>query len=388
MLVACAVTPVFNVLTDRASLRAAVQGLIDAVLITLLVGGYLLFVRDGWLRPRFRRLGFWADLSLSSAIVLALFLGGRAAGQVVTTLDPRRALASFTDAHLVYALPFFVVVAVAMQFVLQMNRMIGTNILGYFAAGTYHRPKAEERIFLFLDLEGSTQLAERLGSARYFELFRRFVDDLTEPVLETRGEIYQYAGDEVVVTWPLQTGVEAANCVRCFFGIRAAVARHAARYEHEFGVVPRFRGGLHGGTVTGGELGDLRQQIVFVGDILNTAARLEDYAKRMGLDLVASGAVLERLALPPGVEETRCGELALRGKTTPVAAHSLTGPRSDHPGPCAAAVSSRRESDGQRGGEQAAVGVVAERVERFGRDPPTPPRPPRGRARLPSRAGA
>jgi adenylate cyclase len=203
--------------------------------------------------------------------------------------------------------------------------MIGANVLGYFMAGVYSRPKEEERIFLFLDLEGSTQLAERLGSARYFELLRRIVDDLTEPVLEAEGEIYQYAGDEVVITWPIEAGMRAANCVRCFFGIRAAVARHAARYERDFGVVPRFRGGLHGGTVTAGELGDLRQQIVFVGDILNTAARLEEYAKRTGLDLVASGALLDRLVLPPGIEATRYGELALRGKQVSVAAYSLTG---------------------------------------------------------------
>jgi adenylate cyclase len=318
------VTPVFTALTDRPTLGGALQGLIDGVIVTLLVGGYLLFVRDDWARAWYRRLGFAADLALSSAIVLALFLVGRALGQLVTTLDPWRALASFGDAHLAYALPFFVLLAVTVQFGLQMNRMIGANILGYFAAGTYHRPKAEERLFLFLDLEGSTQLAERLGSARYFELLRRFVDDLTEPVLETGGEIYQYAGDEVVVTWRMDTGIRAANCVRCFFGIRAAVARHADRYEAEFGVVPRFRGGLHGGLVTGGELGDLRQQIVFVGDILNTAARLEDYAKRMSLDLVASDAVLDRLTLPPGVAEKRCGELALRGKAAPVGAYSLT----------------------------------------------------------------
>ena len=324
MLVACAVTPLFNVLTDRPTLGAALQGLLDAAIITLLVGGYLLFVRDGWLRPWFRRLGFWIELSLSSAIVLVLFLIGRAAGQVTTTGDVRRLLASLGDAHLVYALPFFVVVAVGIQFVLQMNRMIGANVLRYFLAGTYQRPRADERIFLFLDLEGSTQLAERLGSARYFELLRRFVDDLTEPVLETKAEIYQYAGDEVVLTWPMDTGVRAANCVRCFFEIRATVARHAARYEREFGMVPRFQGGLHGGTVTGGELGDLRQQIVFVGDILNTAARLQDYAKRMGLDLAVSGAMLERLALPPGIKESRCGEVALRGKAAPVTAHSLT----------------------------------------------------------------
>ena len=324
MAVACIVTPVFNVLTSEASVRSAIRGVVDGMLITLLVGGYLFFVRDGRLRPWFQRLGFWTDLLLSSAIVLALFLVGRALGQVVTTFEPRRFVTSFTDAHLIYAVPFFVVLAVTIQFVFQMNRMVGANVLGYFMAGVYRHPKAEERIFLFLDLEGSTRLAEELGSARYFELLRRFVDDLTEPILRSGGEIYQYAGDEVLTTWPMEAGLRHANCVRCFFDIRATVDGNAARYEREFGAVPRFRGGLHGGTVTGGELGDLRQQIVFVGDILNTAARLEEYAKRSSLDLVVSGSLLQRLILPPGIVATHRGDLALRGKEALVTAYSLS----------------------------------------------------------------
>jgi adenylate cyclase len=324
MVVVCAITPVFNVLTSEASVRSALQGFVDGIIITLLVGGYLMFVRDGRWRPRFRRLSFVSDLALSSVIVLTLFLVGRAAGLVATSLDPRRFVTGFADAHLAYAMPYFVLLAVVVQFVLQMNRIIGANVLRYFVAGVYHRPKLEDRIFLFLDLEGSTQLAERLGSVRYFELLRHFVDDLTEPVLETGGEIYQYAGDEVVVTWRTEAGVRAANCVRCFFGIRAAVTDHARRYERDFGIVPRFRGGMHGGTVTAGELGDLRQQIVFVGDILNTAARLEEYAKRARLDLVVSDALLKRMALPPYVAAAPCGDLALRGKEGPVTAYSLT----------------------------------------------------------------
>lgn len=326
MIVVCAITPIFNVLTSERSARSALQGFLDGIVITLLVGGYLMFVRDGRWRPWFRRLGFVTDLVLSSVIVLTLFLVGRAAGLMATSLDPRRFLTSFTDAHLAYAMPYFVVVAVAVQFVLQMNRLIGANVLRYFVAGVYHRPKLEDRIFLFLDLEGSTQLAERLGSVRYFHLLRHFVDDLTEPVLEAGGEIYQYAGDEVVVTWRTDAGVRAANCVRCFFGIRAAVTGHATRYERDFGVVPRFRGGLHGGTVTAGELGDLRQQIVFVGDILNTAARLEEYAKRARLDLVVSDVLLKRIVLPPDITAVPCGDLVLRGKEGPVSAYSVSGP--------------------------------------------------------------
>jgi hypothetical protein len=136
------IAPVFNVLTDEASLGSALQGALDSVLISLLVGGYLLFVRDGWGRAWFRRLGFWTDLALSSAIVLALFLVGRAAGLTATSLRPERFLTSFTDRHLLYGVPFFAVLAVTVQFVLQMNRVIGANVLGYFMAGVRLRRAA------------------------------------------------------------------------------------------------------------------------------------------------------------------------------------------------------------------------------------------------------
>src|SRR5262245_5819637 len=158
-------TPVFNLVTSEASVTSAVQGAFDGAFISCLVAGYLFFVRDGAARRWFRELGFWPDLFLSSAIVLALFLVGRAIGQVVVRGEPRRFLTSFADSHLAYALPYFVAVVLAVNFFLQLNRMIGANVLGYFVAGVYRRPKAEERVFLFIDLEGSTPLAERLGSA-------------------------------------------------------------------------------------------------------------------------------------------------------------------------------------------------------------------------------
>jgi len=135
VLVASSITPVFNALTGESSLRAMFQGVVDAGVVSLLVGSYLLFVRDGRLRLWFRQLGLWTDLALSSSIALALFLVGRATGHVLTSLDPKRFLSSFTEPHLLYALPFFAAAAVTIQFLLQMNRMIGANVLGYFAAG-------------------------------------------------------------------------------------------------------------------------------------------------------------------------------------------------------------------------------------------------------------
>lgn len=91
-MVVCAVTPIFNVLTSEASLGAAAQGVMDGFLVCVLVGGYLLFVRDGRLRPWFRRLTFATDLAISTPIVVAMFMIGRGMGHVVTSL--------FTEAHL------------------------------------------------------------------------------------------------------------------------------------------------------------------------------------------------------------------------------------------------------------------------------------------------
>ena len=162
MLVTCVVTPVFNVLTIQPTFRSAIQGVVDGEVIPVLMGGYLMFVRDGVLREWFRRFSFGANVAFSGTIVLALFLVGRAAGQVVTTGDARRFIMSFADAHLVYALPFFIVVAFAIQFLLQMNRMVGANVLRYFVAGVYHRPRTEERIFLFLDLVASGAVLDHL----------------------------------------------------------------------------------------------------------------------------------------------------------------------------------------------------------------------------------
>ena len=160
--VACVIVPAFNVVTSQASVRSAIQGLVDAVLITNLVGGYLIFVRDGRARGWFRELGFWADLMLSSTLVLVLFLAGRALGQVVTTLEPRRFVTSLTEHHLLYALPFFAVVAITMQFVVQMNRIIGANCwaTSWPAFTTGRRPRSA----YFCSLISKTQLSLLNGS--------------------------------------------------------------------------------------------------------------------------------------------------------------------------------------------------------------------------------
>ena len=97
---------------------------------------------------------------------------------------------------------------------------------------------------------------------------------------EHGGEIHAYIGDEVIITWPYESGIERARCVRCFFALKSVLDGHTEVYEKLFGVRPKIRAGLHGGSVIVSECGDTKKSIVYFGDTMNTAARLEGEAKR------------------------------------------------------------------------------------------------------------
>ena len=76
--------------------------------------------------------------------------------------------------------------------------------------------------------------------------------------------------------------------------------------------------GIHCGEVVAGEIGDQRRQIVFVGDVVNTAARIEAQAKAQGRGLMVSEALFSRADLPTGVVATQLGNFPLKGKADPV----------------------------------------------------------------------
>ena len=86
-------------------------------------------------------------------------------------------------------------------FVMAVNKLLGQNVLLSFVTGRYYRPRLEDRVLLFIDMEGSTGLAERLGPLAFHRLLNRFVTDLTDPIVAARGEIYSYVGDELIATW-------------------------------------------------------------------------------------------------------------------------------------------------------------------------------------------
>ena len=206
-------------------------------------------------------------------------------------------------------------IALVLNVIFVLRALLGTGTFPALLIGRYYRPRRQERIVLFLDLVGSTQLAERLGDAEFHHFLNLVFYDLTEPVLETGGEIYRYIGDEMIVSWPLRRGLRNAACIICLFSMDEALEQRAEDYVSRFGAAPRLRAALHAGSLVIGEMGDYKREIVLLGDTMNTAARIEEACRTTGHDYIASGAIVHALAsLPPGVAAIDLGVIPLRGK--------------------------------------------------------------------------
>jgi adenylate cyclase len=201
------------------------------------------------------------------------------------------------------------------QFMLQVNDKFGPGVLWKLLTGKYYHPRDEERVFMFLDLRSSTEIAERIGHKRFFELLRELFQDITQPVIESFGDIYQYVGDEVVITWPIERGFRDGNCIECFFRIERALAARAGDYVARFGVAPEFKAGLHVGEATVGEIGVIKKDIVYSGDVLNTTSRIQEECNRHRVRLLASSDLLRRMRVEPAYPSVPIGEIRLKGKS-------------------------------------------------------------------------
>ena len=85
----------------------------------------------------------------------------------------------------------------------ELIRLVGSRVLFNIALGRYRSPVREARVLMFLDLAGSTSLAESMGELRVQGLLTRFFYDIDAAIVAHGGEVHAYVGDEVIVTWPL-----------------------------------------------------------------------------------------------------------------------------------------------------------------------------------------
>lgn len=212
----------------------------------------------------------------------------------------------------------FIVIATLIVFMI--NDKYGPGVFPDYLMGRYFHPKNERRIFMFADIKDATTIAENLGEEKYFNFLKDFFRDIAPAIVQTRGEVYQYVGDEVVISWKMKNGLKKGNTLQCYFSMRKIIKFKAPRYIRKYGVAPTFKVGIHSGPIMVGEVGQIKREIVFSGDVLNTAARIAGACNDLGVEILASKSFADiAIELPKKVTVHDMGEETLKGKAEDMA---------------------------------------------------------------------
>ncbi len=281
---------------------------------------------------RMRKRSFGAIIAIRSALYIAAFLF---AGFIIYLVyDVFNILSEkqwqetfnyFTPVYLLSIITYFVVAILFINFILQVNRKFGPGNLLKLTTGKYCTPKIENRIFMFMDLKGSTSIAEKLGHQKYSELMQNCFHDLTDAVINYNASIYQYVGDEVVLTWDMKSGLKNLNCIKAYFAFNNKLQSHKDYYLNNFELLPYFKCGLDSGEVTVAEIGDIKREIAYHGDVLNTASRIEKLCTPQGKQLLISEYLEKELPEEMnGFSKEYIGKFELRGKEEGLKIYSIT----------------------------------------------------------------
>ncbi|MBP9192256.1 MAG: adenylate/guanylate cyclase domain-containing protein [Ignavibacteria bacterium] len=323
--------------TIATSIGAIVLALIDhglkpfAILDDLLIGfffGLIISTVDIYFfSKKFRRISFTATLIIRtlffvavSAILIILVgilnLGARFGEQYYDIIrDNGGTMMDYIKSEEFFDIMIYLILlSFIINFILQINRLLGQNVLLNYLRGKYQQPLEEELIFMFLDLKSSTTIAEKLGLFKNHEFLNDFFHDMTDPILEYKGTIYQYVGDEVVLTWKPEDGIEYNNCINLFFAIQNKILLKKEYYLERYGVYPEFKAGIHIGPVITGEMGEIKKDIVYHGDTINTAARIQAECNNYKKRVLISEELNNELDISGNYNVESMGNIILRGK--------------------------------------------------------------------------
>lgn len=209
---------------------------------------------------------------------------------------------------------------------IKINEKYGPGVFWEFLRGKYFRPKKEKRIFLFIDMTDSTTIAEKLGHRKQYNLLNDFFYDISLAILDTKGRIYQYAGDEILVSW-MDSIDNKRNCVECISLAKTYIQARKDDYQKKYDLIPTFKAGIHAGEVTVGEIGSLKRELVYTGDTMNTTARIRSKCGDLNAETLCSQSFVEGIENGKIIFE-EIGELPLKGKSQKVELYKiLASPR-------------------------------------------------------------
>jgi adenylate cyclase len=294
--------------------------------LTALITGLIIgTIEIRWLNKLFVHKSFTGKIIIKTLIYLAFiisFLLGLAV--IANTIELKTSIFSkevwknvldFFSSFAFWSVEIYITAIIFVSlFYTEVSENLGQEVLNNFFTGKYHTPTEEERIFMFSDMRSSTTIAESLGHLKYFEMLKEYYSDLSDSIIRHSGEIYQYVGDEIIVSWKLRNGLKNNNCIQCFYSMKNALKKQSKKYHERFGVLPDFKAGLHFGEVTTGEIGVIKKDITFSGDVLNTTARIQGLCNAYEVDILISEILLKKIKPEFQFKIIELGENELRGR--------------------------------------------------------------------------
>ncbi|MEP6465345.1 MAG: adenylate/guanylate cyclase domain-containing protein [Parafilimonas sp.] len=216
---------------------------------------------------------------------------------------------------------YWLVLFMITQLFIELNEKYSPGVFMDILLGRYRNPKIEQRIVMFIDLKDSTPIAEKLGSQLYFKFISEFIYYISNALIEYNGKIYQYVGDEIVVSW-LQKKNNIEKSMLALRKARKNLTRQNNLFISRYGIVPEFRVGVHIGEVTVGEIGVIKKDIAMSGDVMNTAARIRGYCCELNKKVIVSVDFINKINKEEWQAQS-LGMIELKGKAKHIELFSL-----------------------------------------------------------------
>lgn len=216
---------------------------------------------------------------------------------------------------------YWLVIFSVTQLFIEINDKYAPGVFISILSGKYKKPVAENRIIMFMDLKDSTPIAEKLGHEDYFMFIREFIYHISSALITHNGTIYQYVGDEVVVSWPLNKR-NAKSALASIIEARRNIQKVSEDFRRDFDIVPEFRVGIHAGEVTIGEIGVMKKDLAMSGDTMNTTARIRSACNELNQKFIVSKEFAQFARLDPW-QYTALGNVELKGKSDGVELFAL-----------------------------------------------------------------
>lgn len=310
----------YGIFTDSDTIYNQL-GFLPAIVIGISIGFIVIFFEEMLFKLNshsFLAVLFLKALLYSISILILLILFVIGFSELLGQNIYKEGLKIYIETRLTKDFLFSLFASVFLILSLEVSSLLSPRFFYNYFTGRYHQPVQEERIFMFVDVKSSTTIAEELGDIKYSSLLQDLFNDFTDGILASRAEVYQYAGDEIILTWKTAVGLKDLRCVYCFFLLKQKIDSRKEYYIENYNLVPKFKAGMHIGSSVTTWVGKVKKEIVYHGDLLNTTSRIQCKCNELNHDFVISEALKNALPNNPSITYQLKGEIHLRGKSLPM----------------------------------------------------------------------